>query len=105
MGAVVNAVVRFPVVVQDKAVVRDKAAVRRALAAVEQWLSTLEPEDPELLESGADDLRHIGELMLTGAGKAELADAVAAARAAGWAWSPIAMLLDTSPDQARRSFS
>lgn len=82
----------------------DTTTVRRAQRAVERWLATLEPEDPELLESGADDLRRIGELMLTDATESELTEAVRAARAAGWAWAPIAMLLDTTPHRARHRY-
>lgn len=82
----------------------DELEMRRAVRAVERWLATLEPEDPQLLESGAENLHRIAELKMADAPERELAEAVADARADGWSWAPIAVLLLSSPGRVRQRF-
>jgi hypothetical protein len=67
----------------------------------------MEPRSPEADGPDTDGrhLRHLRELLTGGAPEADLIDGVKRARAAGWSWTPIAIVLDSSRDQVIRRFS
>lgn len=74
---------------------------------VENWLSTMDADDMELptQRTDAEDLLwDLSARACEGASHADLAEAVAEARGAGWDWPPIAALLAMSRDDAIRRF-
>lgn len=84
---------------------RTRQQLEQALADTEAWLDELDPETIGSPESGAADLRAIGEaLHAVAASDLRLADEVAKARANGRTWTQIAMVLGVSKQAARERF-
>ncbi|MBA2322739.1 MAG: sigma-70 family RNA polymerase sigma factor [Pseudonocardiales bacterium] len=75
------------------------------LAAAEAWLDSLHPDDRALTVDDPADLRGIGAAALAiEDARAELAAAVAVARANGRSWGAIGMVLGISKQAARERF-
>lgn len=84
---------------------RTREQLQQAAAAAEQWLDSLDPEAIASPDSDASRLRRIGEAVRAVArDQAELADAVAAARAHGHTWTQVATMLGTSRQAAQERY-
>jgi hypothetical protein len=80
-----------------------------AAEKVERWLAAMGFDDVDGTTSmdgdnPSDNLRAINALARAGAPDDELADAVNLARDSGWSWSPIAMVLGVSRQEAVARF-
>ena len=85
---------------------RTRAQLEKALSDTEAWLDQLDPETIASRDSGAADLRAIGEaLHAVAASDLGLAERVAEARANGRTWTQIATILGVSKQAARERFS
>jgi hypothetical protein len=83
---------------------RTRKELEQAAAEAEAWLDRL---DPAVIRDADDpiDLRRIGQaLHAVATAEAELADAVAAARANGRSWGMIGLVLGISRQAARERF-
>lgn len=75
---------------------------------IENWLEAQDLTDlggGEFDEEAIDALYAISRLAVADAPTHDLADAVRQARAAGWDWTPIAMLLGMPVAEAHRQFA
>jgi len=82
---------------------RTREELEKAAAEAEAWLDQLDPAT--IRGADASDLRRIGlALKRIAATEAELAAAVAAARANGRSWADIAMVLGISRQAARQRY-
>lgn len=79
-------------------------ALPRADGVLEDWLDLQSCADPRR-DADGDLLREINALSVAGAPETELFDAVKRARAHGWTWTPIALVLGTTRRQAVARFS
>ncbi len=68
------------------------------------WLDLRSPEN-DAPDTDGRYLRSLREVATGGAPEPEVIAAVKRARAAGWSWTPIAIVLDSSRDEAIRRFS
>jgi hypothetical protein len=79
--------------------------LQKAVADTEAWLDQLDPETIASPQSGAEDLRAIGEaLRAVAASDLRLADEVTQARANGRTWTQIAAVLGVTKQAARERF-
>ncbi len=84
---------------------RTPEQLHQAAEDVERWLDSLDPAAISAPEADASDLRRIGRaVMATARNHAELADAVAEARANNRSWGQIAAILGVSRQAARERF-
>jgi hypothetical protein len=75
-----------------------------ATGEVGDWLDLRTPET-DGPDTDGRYLRQLRELVTAGAPEPELINAVKRARAAGWSWTPIAIVLDCTRNQTIRRFS
>lgn len=84
---------------------RNPEQLRQAALDAERWLDSLDPAAISAPEADASDLRRIGRTVVAGARvEAELAEAVAAARANERSWGQIATILGVTRQSARERF-
>ncbi|MGQ0575990.1 MAG: sigma-70 family RNA polymerase sigma factor [Pseudonocardia sp.] len=84
---------------------RTPAQLHQAALDAERWLDSLDPDAISSPDADASDLRRIGRAVVDGARvEAELAEAVAGARANGRSWGQIAAILGVSRQSARERF-
>ncbi|MBC3191659.1 sigma-70 family RNA polymerase sigma factor [Pseudonocardia sp. C8] len=80
--------------------------LRRAARETEQALDALDPAEVSAPGSDASDLRRLGRAVVASAeAEAEVAEAVAAARANGRSWGQIATMLGVTRQSARERFA
>jgi len=84
---------------------RTPEQLRQAAADAEKWLDSLDPQAIASPDADASRLRRIGQAVRDrGNVEAELAEAVADARAHGHTWTQIATLLGVTKQSAREKF-
>jgi len=76
----------------------------RDASELDRWLELQDPLQAGMVDDDGEDLFEIHNLVITGALRSQLNDAVRMARDDGWGWAPIAMALGESTAQAQRRY-